>query len=156
MADNDDRRKALNLAIAQIEKTCGKGSIMRMGADSPRVRVGAIPTGAINLDAAIGVGGIPRGRVTEIFGPESSGKTTLALHVAANAQRLGGAAAYIDAEHALDVEYAKKLGVDVDNLLVSQPDTGEQGLEITEILVRSGAVDVVVVDSVAEIGRAHV
>ncbi len=146
---SDERRKALNLAITQIEKTCGKGAIMRMGADSPRVRVGAISTGAINLDAAIGVGGIPRGRVTEIFGPESSGKTTLALHVAAHAQRAGGAAAYIDAEHALDVEYAKKLGVDVDNLLVSQPDTGEQGLEICEILVRSGAVDVVVVDSVA-------
>src|SRR5205823_13688423 len=126
-----------------------KGAIMRMGADSPRVRVEIIPTGAINLDAAIGIGGIPRGRVTEIFGPESSGKTTLALHVVANAQRQGGAAAYIDAEHALDVEYAKKLGVDIDNLLVSQPDTGEQGLEITEILVRSGAVDVVVIDSVA-------
>src|SRR6266403_748156 len=146
---SDERKKALNLAITQIEKTCGKGAIMRMGADSPRVRVEVIPTGAINLDAAIGIGGIPRGRVTEIFGPESSGKTTLALHVVANAQRLGGAAAYIDAEHALDVEYAKKLGVDIDNLLVSQPDTGEQGLEITEILVRSGAVDVVVVDSVA-------
>src|ERR1051325_6249283 len=145
----DERRKALNLAITQIEKTCGKGAIMRMGADSPRVRVDAIGTGAINLDAAIGVGGIPRGRVTEIFGPEASGKTTLALHVVANAQRVGGAAAYIDAEHALDVEYAKKLGVDIDNLLVSQPDTGEQGLEITEILVRAGAVDVVVVDSVA-------
>jgi len=162
---SDERRKALNLAITQIEKTCGKGAIMRMGADSPRVRVDAISTGAINLDAAIGVGGIPRGRVTEIFGPESSGKTTLALHVAAHAQRRGGAAAYIDAEHALDVEYAKKLGVDVDNLLVSQPDTGEQGLEICEILVRSGAVDVVVVDSVAalvpkaeiegEMGDAH-
>ena len=162
----DERRKALNLAITQIEKTCGKGSIMRMGSDSPQVRVPAIPTGAINLDAAIGVGGIPRGRVTEIFGPESSGKTTLALHVVANAQRTGGAAAYIDAEHALDVEYAKKLGVDIDNLLVSQPDTGEQGLEITEILVRSGAVDVVVVDSVAalvpkaeiegEMGDSHV
>src|ERR1041385_6908453 len=146
---SDDRRKALNLAITQIEKTCGKGSIMRMGSDSPQVRVDAIPTGAINLDAAIGVGGIPRGRVTEIFWPESSGKTTLALHVVAGAQRQGGAAAYIDAEHALDVEYAKKLGVNVDDLLVSQPDTGEQGLEITEILVRSGAVDVVVVDSVA-------
>ena len=145
----DERRKALNLAITQIEKTCGKGSIMRMGADSPRVRLDAISTGAINLDAAIGIGGIPRGRVTEIFGPESSGKTTLALSVVANAQRNGGAAAYIDAEHALDIEYAKKLGVDIDNLLVSQPDTGEQGLEITEILVRSGAVDIVVVDSVA-------
>ena len=146
---SDERRKALNLAISQIEKTCGKGSIMRMGADSPRVRLDAIPTGAINLDAAIGIGGIPRGRVTEIFGPESSGKTTLALHVVAHAQRLGGAAAYIDAEHALDIDYAKKLGVDIDNMLVSQPDTGEQGLEITEILVRSGAVDVVVIDSVA-------
>src|SRR5437773_7378830 len=146
---SDERRKALNLAITQIEKTCGKGSIMRMGADAPRVRVEVVPTGAINLDAAIGIGGIPRGRVTEIFGPESSGKTTLALHVVAHAQRAGGAAAYIDAEHALDVEYAKKLGVDIENLLVSQPDTGEQGLEICEILVRSGAVDVVVVDSVA-------
>jgi recombination protein RecA len=145
----EDRKKALNLAIAQIEKSCGKGSIMRMGAESARVRVEAIPTGAINLDAAIGIGGIPRGRVTEIFGPESSGKTTLALHVVAHAQRLGGAAAYIDAEHALDIDYAKKLGVDIDNMLVSQPDTGEQGLEITEILVRSGAVDVVVIDSVA-------
>jgi recombination protein RecA len=146
---SDERRKALNLAISQIEKNCGKGSIMRMGADTPRVRVDAISTGAINLDAAIGVGGIPRGRVTEIFGPESSGKTTLALSVVAHAQQAGGAAAYIDAEHALDVEYAKKLGVDIDNLLVSQPDTGEQALEITEILVRSGAVDIVVVDSVA-------
>ncbi|HXV90508.1 MAG TPA: recombinase RecA [Gemmatimonadales bacterium] len=145
----DERRKALNLAMTQIEKTCGKGAIMRMGTDAPRVRVDAISTGAINLDAAIGVGGIPRGRVTEIFGPESSGKTTLALHVVAHAQRAGGAAAYIDAEHALDVEYARKLGVDIDNLLVSQPDTGEQALEITEILVRSGAVDVIVVDSVA-------
>ncbi|HWZ27326.1 MAG TPA: recombinase RecA [Gemmatimonadales bacterium] len=146
---SDDRRKALNLAITQIEKSIGKGAIMRMGADSPRVRVEAISTGAINLDAAIGIGGIPRGRVTEIFGPESSGKTTLALHVVGRAQRGGGAAAYIDAEHALDVEYAKKLGVDIDNLLVSQPDTGEQALEICEILVRSGAVDVVVIDSVA-------
>ena len=146
---SDERRKALNLAITQIEKTVGKGSIMRMGADAPRVRVEVVPTGAINLDAAIGIGGIPRGRVTEIFGPESSGKTTLALHVVANAQRQGGAAAYIDAEHALDIEYAKKLGVDVDNLLISQPDTGEQGLEICEILVRSGALDVVVIDSVA-------
>jgi recombination protein RecA len=162
----DDRRKALNLAIAQIEKTCGKGSIMRMGSERARVRVEAIPTGAINLDAAIGVGGIPRGRVTEIFGPESSGKTTLALHVAANSQRSGGTAAYVDAEHALDVDYARKLGVDVDNLLISQPDTGEQALEITDILVRSGAVDVVVIDSVAalvpkaeiegDMGDAHV
>ena len=146
---SEDKRKALNLAMTQIEKTCGKGSIMRMGSDTPRVRLEAISTGAINLDAAIGVGGIPRGRVTEIFGPESSGKTTLALHIVANSQRQGGAAAYIDAEHALDVEYARKLGVDIDNLLVSQPDTGEQALEITEILVRSGAVDVIVIDSVA-------
>ncbi|MEJ7810861.1 MAG: recombinase RecA [Gemmatimonadaceae bacterium] len=162
----DDKRKALNLAIAQIEKSCGKGSIMKMGADGERVRVEAISTGAINLDAAIGIGGIPRGRVTEIYGPESSGKTTLCLHVVANAQRAGGVAAYIDAEHALDTEYAKKLGVDVENLLVSQPDTGEQALEIAEILVRSGAVDIVVIDSVAalvpkaeiegEMGDSHV
>jgi recombination protein RecA len=165
-AVQEDRKKALNLAIAQIEKSCGKGSIMKMGAESARVRVEAIPTGAINLDAAIGVGGIPRGRVTEIFGPESSGKTTLCLHVVANAQKTGGVAAFIDAEHALDIEYAKKLGVDVQNLLVSQPDTGEQALEICEILVRSGAVDIVVVDSVAalvpkaeiegEMGDSHV
>jgi recombination protein RecA len=162
----DDKKKALNLAIAQIEKSCGKGSIMKMGSDAARVRVEAIPTGAINLDAAIGVGGIPRGRITEVYGPESSGKTTLCLHIVANAQRLGGVAAYIDAEHALDTEYAAKLGVDVENLLVSQPDTGEQALEICEILVRSGAVDVVVIDSVAalvpkaeiegEMGDSHV
>jgi recombination protein RecA len=144
-----DRRKALTLAISQIEKQLGKGSIMRMGADSPRERIAVIPTGAINLDAAIGVGGIPRGRVTEIFGPESSGKTTLCLHLVANVQKSGGVAAYVDAEHALDVEYARKLGVDVENLLVSQPDTGEQALEIVEILVRSGAVDIIVIDSVA-------
>ncbi len=145
----DDKKKALNLAIAQIEKSCGKGSIMKMGSDTARVRVDSIPTGAINLDSAIGVGGIPRGRITEIYGPESSGKTTLCLHVVANAQRAGGVAAYIDAEHALDTEYAAKLGVDIESLLVSQPDTGEQALEICEILVRSGAVDVVVIDSVA-------
>ncbi len=161
-----DRRKALSLAIAQIEKQLGKGSIMRMGADTPRVAVSAIPTGAINLDAATGVGGIPRGRITEIYGPEASGKTTLTLHLAANTQQGGGVAAYVDAEHALDVEYAKKLGVDVENLLVSQPDTGEQALEIVEILVRSGAVDLVVIDSVAalvpkaeiegEMGDSHV
>jgi recombination protein RecA len=144
----EDKRKALALAVAQIEKSCGKGSIMRLGTDA-KVRVEAIPTGAINLDAAIGVGGIPRGRITEIYGPESSGKTTLCLHVVANAQRQGGVAAFIDAEHALDTEYAKKLGVDVENLLISQPDTGEQALEICEILVRSGAVDVIVIDSVA-------
>ena len=161
----DEKKKALNLAIAQIEKSCGKGSIMKMGADSAKVRIDVIPTGAINLDAAIGVGGIPRGRVTEIYGPESSGKTTLCLHVVANAQRAGGVAAYIDAEHALDTDYAQKLGVDIENLLVSQPDTGEQALEICEILVRSGAVDIVV-DSVAalvpkaeiegEMGDSHV
>ena len=144
----DDKRKALALAVAQIEKSCGKGSIMRLGTDA-KVRVESIPTGAINLDAATGVGGIPRGRITEIYGPESSGKTTLCLHVVANAQRNGGVAAYIDAEHALDTEYAKKLGVDVENMLISQPDTGEQALEICEILVRSGAVDVIVIDSVA-------
>jgi recombination protein RecA len=144
----DDKKKALSLAIAQIEKSCGKGSIMRLGAEQ-RVRIDCIPTGAINLDAAIGIGGIPRGRVTEIYGPESSGKTTLCLHIVANAQRAGGVAAFVDAEHALDTEYARKLGVDVENLLISQPDTGEQALEIADILVRSGAVDVVVVDSVA-------
>jgi recombination protein RecA len=144
----DDKKKALSLAIAQIEKSCGKGSIMRLGAEQ-RVRIDCIPTGAINLDAAIGIGGIPRGRVTEIYGPESSGKTTLCLHIVANAQKAGGVAAFIDAEHALDTEYARKLGVDVENLLISQPDTGEQALEIADILVRSGAVDVVIVDSVA-------
>ncbi|MFL5561445.1 MAG: recombinase RecA, partial [Gemmatimonadaceae bacterium] len=146
---SEDKKKALNLAIAQIEKSCGKGSIMKLGKDAPKIVVDFIPTGAINLDAAIGVGGIPRGRITEIYGPESSGKTTLCLHVVANAQKAGGVAAFIDAEHALDTEYARKLGVDIDNLLISQPDTGEQALEICEILVRSGAVDIVVVDSVA-------
>ena len=144
-----ERRKALTLAISQIEKQLGKGSIMRMGSENPRVKVAAIPTGAINLDAAIGIGGVPRGRITEIYGPESSGKTTLCLHLVANVQKAGGVAAFVDAEHALDIEYAKKLGVDIENLLVSQPDTGEQALEIVEILVRSGAVDIVVVDSVA-------
>ncbi len=144
-----ERAKALNLAIAQIEKSIGKGSIMRMGQQAAQVQIGAISTGALNLDAAIGIGGIPRGRITEIFGPESSGKTTLALHIAGNAQRAGGVAAFIDAEHALDVEYSRKLGVDIENLLVSQPDTGEEALEIAEILVRSGAVDVIVIDSVA-------
>jgi len=162
----EDRKKALNVAIGTIEKAYGKGSIMRMGVNGPMVKISAIPTGAINLDAAIGIGGIPRGRITEIYGPESSGKTTLCLHVIANAQRAGGLAAFIDAEHALDIEYARKLGVDVDNLLVSQPDTGEQALEITEVLVRSSALDVVVIDSVAalvpraeiegEMGDSHV
>jgi recombination protein RecA len=145
----EDKRKALNVAISQIERSYGKGSIMRMGSDTARMVVDAIPTGAINLDAAIGVGGIPRGRITEIFGPESSGKTTLCLHIIANSQRQGGVAAFIDAEHALDIEYARKLGVDVENLLVSQPDTGEQALEIAELLIRSNAIDVVVIDSVA-------
>ncbi|HET8772125.1 MAG TPA: recombinase RecA [Gemmatimonadaceae bacterium] len=147
--EQDDRKKALGLAVSQIEKSFGKGAIMKMGAEGAKVKVDAIPTGAINLDAAIGVGGIPRGRVTEIYGPESSGKTTLCLHVVANAQKAGGTAAFIDAEHALDTDYAAKLGVDVDKLLVSQPDTGEQAMEICEILVRSGAVDVIVIDSVA-------
>ncbi|MDR0788264.1 MAG: recombinase RecA [Gemmatimonadota bacterium] len=163
---SDEKKKALNVAISQIEKSHGKGSIMRMGIDGPKVQISAIPTGAINLDAAIGIGGIPRGRIVEIYGPESSGKTTLCLHVIANAQRMGGIAAFIDAEHALDIEYARKLGVDVDNLLVSQPDTGEQALEIAETLVRSGALDVIVIDSVAalvpraeiegEMGDSHV
>jgi recombination protein RecA len=163
---SDDKKKALNVAVSQIEKAHGKGSIMRMGVNGPRIQVAAIPTGAINLDAAIGIGGIPRGRVTEIYGPESSGKTTLCLHIIANAQRTGGMAAFIDAEHALDIEYGRKLGVDVDNLLVSQPDNGEQALEIAEVLVRSGALDVVVIDSVAalvpraeiegEMGDSHV
>ncbi len=144
-----DKRKALNLAISQIEKQIGRGAIMRMGADRPRVKVAAISTGAINLDAATGIGGVPRGRISEIYGPESSGKTTLCLHLVANVQKAGGVAAFVDAEHALDIEYAKRLGVDIENLLVSQPDTGEQALEIVEILVRSGAVDLVVIDSVA-------
>src|SRR6202048_2597514 len=145
------KKKALGLQLAQIEKNNrhGKGAIMKMGSTDARVRIDAISTGAINLDAAIGVGGIPRGRVTEIYGPESSGKTTLCLHVVANAQKMGGVAAFIAAEHALDTDYAVKLGVDVENLLVSQPDTGEQAMEICEILVRSGAVAVAVVHSVA-------
>src|SRR3954468_630483 len=141
----DDKGKALNVAIQQIERAYGKGSIMKMGG-ADRVQIAAISTGAMNLDAAIGIGGIPCGRISEIYGPESSGKTTLCLHVIANAQRNGGVAAFIDAEHALDTEYAKKLGVDIENLLISQPDTGEQALEICEILVRSGAVDIVVID----------
>ena len=163
---SEERRKALTVAINQIERQHGKGAIMRLGLDRARVRTPAISTGALNLDFATGVGGIPRGRVTEIFGPESSGKTTLTLHVIANAQKDGGVAAFIDAEHALDVQYAERLGVDVENLLVSQPDTGEQALEIAEVLVRSGALDVIVVDSVAalvpraeiegEMGDSHV
>ncbi|HEV2488370.1 MAG TPA: recombinase RecA [Candidatus Acidoferrales bacterium] len=146
---NDERGKMLDAAIAQIEKQYGKGSIMRLGTRDVLVPVSVISTGSISIDAALGVGGLPRGRVTEIYGPESGGKTTLALHVIAEAQKLGGQAAFIDAEHALDPTYARKLGVDVDNLLVSQPDNGEQALEIAEALIRTSAVDVVVVDSVA-------
>ncbi len=162
----DKKTKALTTALTQIERSYGKGAIMWMGDDAMRVEIESIPTGAINLDAAIGIGGIPRGRITEIYGPESSGKTTLCLHVIANAQRAGGIAAFIDAEHALDVTYSRKLGVDVDNLLVSQPDTGEQALEIAEVLIRSNAIDLVVIDSVAalvpraeiegEMGDSHV
>ena len=144
----DPKMRALNLAIKEIEKQHGKGSIMRMG-DSPPVQVEAIPTGSIALDAALGVGGIPRGRIVEIFGPESSGKTTLATHCLAEAQKLGGQCAFIDAEHAFDPSYAEQLGVDIDQLLISQPDTGEQALNICETLVRSGALDLIVVDSVA-------
>ena len=140
--------KTLDLAISQIEKQFGQGSIMRMGEDTI-IKIEGISTGSISLDAALGIGGIPRGRITEIYGPESSGKTTLSLHIIAEAQKSGGYAAFIDAEHAMDPEYAKKLGVDTDNLLISQPDTGEQALDITETLVRSGALDVIVIDSVA-------
>jgi recombination protein RecA len=146
---NNERTKAIDLAFAQIEKQFGKGSIMRLGSKEAIVPIAVISTGAISFDAALGVGGVPRGRVVEIFGPESSGKTTIALQVIAEAQKAGGMAAFVDAEHALDPGYAKKLGVDVDNLLVSQPDYGEQALEITEALVRSNAIDVLVVDSVA-------
>jgi recombination protein RecA len=144
-----EREKAIELALSQIEKQFGKGAIMRLGAGEALPDIDAIPTGALSLDIALGVGGVPRGRVIEIYGPESSGKTTLALHIAAEAQKLGGIAAFVDAEHALDIGYARKLGVKTDDLLVSQPDTGEQALEIAEMLVRSGAVDVLVIDSVA-------
>ena len=144
-----DKEKALEIALAQIEKQFGKGAIMKLGDNTASLNISAIPTGCIDLDIALGVGGIPRGRIIEIFGPESSGKTTIALHVVAQAQKMGGTAAFIDAEHALDPVYAESLGVNVDDLYVSQPDTGEQALEITESLVRSGAIDVVVVDSVA-------
>tara|TARA_B100000945_G_scaffold293752_1_gene269994 strand:+ start:91 stop:1188 length:1098 start_codon:yes stop_codon:yes gene_type:complete len=163
---SDNKEKALDTALTQIERAFGKGAIMRMGEDGGPAAIEAIPTGAINLDAAIGIGGMPRGRISEIYGPESSGKTTIRLQVIASAQKLGGIAAFIDAEHALDVGYARKLGVDVDNLLVSQPDTGEQALEIAEVLIRSNAIDVVVIDSVAalvpraeiegEMGDTHV
>ena len=148
MKENDEKRKALDAAMGQIEKQFGKGSVMKLG-EFKAMEVEAIPTGALTLDVALGIGGIPKGRIIEIFGPESSGKTTLALHAIAESQKAGGTAAFIDAEHALDPVYAKKLGVDIDNLIVSQPDTGEQALEITEALVRSGAIDIIVVDSVA-------
>ena len=163
--ENSEKRKALEMALSQIEKQFGKGSVMKLG-DFTAMNIEAIPTGALSLDIALGIGGIPRGRIIEIFGPESSGKTTLALHAIAEAQKLGGEAAFIDAEHALDPVYAKKLGVDIDNLIVSQPDTGEQALEIAEALTRSGAIDIIVVDSVAalvpkaeidgDMGDAHV
>jgi len=148
MTSKADKLKALETAIGQIERQFGKGAVMRMG-DQPRVPIGAIPSGSIALDAALGIGGVPRGRIVEIYGPEASGKTSLALHVIANAQRTGGLAAFIDAEHALDPEYAGKLGVNLDELLISQPDCGEQALEIAETLIRSGSVDVIVIDSVA-------
>nr|HID60161.1 recombinase RecA [Desulfobacterales bacterium] len=165
MVVSPDKERAVEVALGQIERQFGKGSIMKLGSQ-PRLDVPAIPTGSLSLDCALGIGGIPRGRVTEIFGPESSGKTTLALHIIAEAQKMEGIAAFIDAEHALDVGYAKRLGVNCEELLVSQPDTGEQALEIAEVLVRSGALDVVVIDSVAalvpraeiegEMGDAHV
>ena len=145
----DEKKKALETALAQIEKTYGKGAVMRLGDHSDQVNVEAISTGSLSLDLALGIGGVPRGRIVEIYGPESSGKTTLALHMLASAQKNGGEAAFIDVEHALDPTYARALGVDIDNLLISQPDTGEQALEITEQLVRSGAIDVIIVDSVA-------
>ena len=145
---NNDKKQALDTAIRQIEKNFGKGAVMRLG-DRPDLQVDAIPTGSLALDAALGIGGVPKGRIIEIYGPESSGKTTLALHIVAQAQKRGGEVAFVDAEHALDPDYAARIGVDIDSMLVSQPDTGEQALEITDALVRSGAVDVVVVDSVA-------
>lgn len=161
-----DKKKALDMAMRQIEKDFGKGSIMKLGEASQKMNIEVIPTGALSLDIALGVGGIPRGRVIEIYGPESSGKTTVALHMIAEAQKMGGYAAFIDAEHALDPEYARKLGVDIDNLLISQPDNGEQALEIADALVRSGAIDIIVIDSVAalvpraeiegEMGDSHV
>jgi recombination protein RecA len=165
MSNTKERQQAVDLAISQIERQFGKGAIMRLGSDATVADIAVIPTGALSLDVALGMGGVPRGRVVEIFGPEASGKTTLALHILSEAQRGGGIAAFIDAEHALDLGYARRLGVNVDDLLISQPDTGEQALEITEVLVRSGAMDAVVIDSVAalvpraeiegEMGDAH-
>ena len=148
MEENAEKKKALEVAMSQIEKQFGKGSVMKLG-ETATMAVEAIPTGALSLDIALGIGGVPRGRIIEVYGPESSGKTTVALHMIAEAQKMGGEAAFIDAEHALDPVYAKKLGVDIDNLIVAQPDTGEQALEIAEALVRSGAIDIIVVDSVA-------
>ncbi|MFB3885616.1 MAG: recombinase RecA [Thermodesulfobacteriota bacterium] len=165
MKTDSNKEKAVDLAVTQIERQYGKGSIMKLGADAVPGDIPVLSTGSLSLDLALGVGGLPRGRVVEIYGPEASGKTTLALHVVSEAQRKGGVAAFIDAEHALDIHYAKRLGVSTDDLLISQPDTGEQALEITEILIRSGAVDVIVIDSVAalvpkaeiegEMGDAH-
>ena len=165
MSDNSEKKKALEVALSQIEKQFGKGSVMKLG-ENAHLNIEAIPTGALSLDIALGIGGVPRGRIVEVFGPESSGKTTVALHMIAEAQKQGGEAAFIDAEHALDPVYAKKLGVDIDNLIVSQPDTGEQALEIAEALIRSGAIDILVLDSVAalvpkaeidgDMGDAHV
>ncbi len=162
---SEERKKALEIAMLQIEKNFGKGAVMKLG-ETNNLKVDCIPTGALSLDIALGIGGVPRGRVIEVFGPESSGKTTVALHMIAEAQKLGGVAAFIDAEHALDPGYAKKLGVDIENLIVSQPDTGEQALEIVEQLIRSGAIDIVVIDSVAalvpkaeidgEMGDSHI
>ncbi|MBR0596547.1 recombinase RecA [Sinanaerobacter chloroacetimidivorans] len=164
--NKEDKEKALEAAMLQIQKQFGKGAIMKLGSEEAKLNIEAIPTGAVSIDIATGIGGIPRGRIIEIFGPESSGKTTLTLHIIAEAQKMGGKAAFIDAEHALDPEYARNLGVDVDELLVSQPDTGEQALEICEMLIRSNAIDVVVIDSVAalvpraeiqgEMGDSHV
>lgn len=154
-ASREERDKALDAALAQIQKQFGKGAVMRLGDDNARMNIEAIPTGSMSLDLATGIGGVPRGRIIEVFGPESSGKTTLTLHIIAEAQKQGGRAAFIDAEHALDPEYARNLGVDVDELLVSQPDYGEQALEIAEMLVRSGAVEIVVVDSVAALVPKH-
>ncbi len=166
MTGNEEKNKALEMAMQQIQKQFGKGAIMKLGDEQARMNIDVIPTGSLSLNLATGIGGIPRGRIIEIYGPESSGKTTVSLHIIAEAQKMGGKAAFIDAEHALDPEYAARLGVDVDELLVSQPDTGEQALEICEVLVRSGAVDVVVIDSVAalvpkaeilgEMGDSHV
>ena len=165
MSDNIEKKKALEAALGQIEKQFGKGAVMKLG-ENAQMSVDVIPTGALSLDIALGIGGVPRGRIIEVFGPESSGKTTVALHMIAEAQKIGGEAAFIDAEHALDPVYAKNLGVDIDNLIVAQPDTGEQALEIAEALVRSGAIDIIVVDSVAalvpkaeidgDMGDAHV